>query len=128
MMTREEFDELLHRFAREWHGDIWAAMPGSKADDLRSPAIRAALLAAYDAQAARIAQLEREVHLVRERNAELAAQRLEADDRAYYEGRIAELEAALRAVLPWLLHEIEYPGDPVEKVANGVRALLSKEA
>jgi len=42
--------------------------------------------------------------------------------------RIAELEAALRAVLPWLLHEIEYPGDPVEKVANGVRALLSKEA
>jgi len=58
MMTREEFDERLLKFAREWHEDIWAAMPGSKADDLRSPAIRDALLAAYDAQAARIAELE----------------------------------------------------------------------
>lgn len=47
-----------------------------------------AVFAAYDAQAA-------EIRLVRERNAELAAQRLEADDRAYYEGRIAELEDAL---------------------------------
>ena len=56
--TREEFEEQLHRFAREWHGDIWAAMPGSKADDLRSPAIRAALLAAYDAQAQTIKALE----------------------------------------------------------------------
>ena len=52
---------------------------------------------------------------------------VEAAHKALLE-RIAELEAALRAVLPWLLHEIEYPGDPVEKVANGVRALLSKEA
>jgi len=52
-----------------------------------------AVFAAYDAQAA-------EIRLVRERNAELAAQRLEADDRAYYEGRIAELEAALRAFAP----------------------------
>lgn len=58
MTTREEFDDLLHRFAREWHGDIWAAMPGSKADDLRSPAIRAALLATYDAQAQTIKALE----------------------------------------------------------------------
>ena len=65
MTTREEFDELLHRFAREWHGDIWAAMPGSKADDLRSPAIRAALLAAYDAQAARIAELEAALAMIR---------------------------------------------------------------
>lgn len=71
MMTREEFDGQLHRFAREWHGDIWAAMPGSKADDLRSPAIRAALLAAYDAQADRIAELEVELAAARDRIGEL---------------------------------------------------------
>lgn len=123
MMTREEFDELLHRFAREWHGDIWAAMPGSKADDLRSPAIRAALLAAFDAQAARIAQLEREVHLVRERNAELAAQRLEADDRAYYEGRITELEAALRG-----LYEHTKNNQQICGLNERARAVLDKEA
>lgn len=163
MMTREEFDERLLKFAREWHGDIWAAMPGSKADDLRSPAIRAALLAAYDALAARIEELEdeRRIRITNlqaieshanwqaARIAELEADRdhwrnmvndlehnsIYLDSIAFYEGRhaevtarIAELEAALRAVLPWLLHEIEYPGDPVEKVANGVRALLSKEA
>jgi hypothetical protein len=121
MITRGEFDDLISNHSN-------AATERNKARSRARYELRRPLLEQVKAQAARIAQLEREVHLVRERNAELAAQRLEADDRAYYEGRIAELEAALRAVLPWLLHEIEYPGDPVEKVANGVRALLSKEA
>lgn len=102
MMTRDEFEEQLHRFAREWHGDIWAAMPGSKADDLRSPAIRAALLAVYDAQAARITELEADRDHWRNLVDDLQNNGIYLDSIAFYEGRhaestarIAELEAAL---------------------------------
>lgn len=105
MITREEFDERLLKFAREWHGDIWAAMPGSKADDLRSPAIRAALLAAYDAMAARIAELEADRDHWRNMVNDLEHNSIYLDSIAFYEGRhaevtarIVELEAALAMI------------------------------
>ena len=105
------------------------------------PVYRKRVLAVYDALAA-------EVRLVRERNAELAAQRLELDDRAYYDGRIAELEAALHtlvdlcdgdspAIYDWWY--CSYDCSPVEDAEGRerhapdcpvtlARAVLSKEA
>ena len=59
---------------------------------------------------------------LRERNAELAAQRLEADDRAYYEGRIAELEAALNA-----LYEHTKNNRQICGLNERARAVLNKE-
>ena len=119
MMTREEFGELLYDYgcsrARVYHGD--------ESERVLAVGKESALLAAFDAQAARIAQLEREVHLVRERNAELASQRLEADDRAYYEGRIAELEAALNA-----LYEHTKNNRQICGLNERARAVLDKEA
>jgi len=116
MITRGEFDDLISNHSN-------AATERNKARSRARYELRRPLLEQVKAQAARIAQLEREVHLVRERNAELAAQRLEADDRAYYEGRITELEAALRG-----LYEHTKNNQQICGLNERARAVLDKEA
>ena len=106
-MTREEFAELLLRYAIAQRNVMISISTGESAERqdqlvLKAHSIHAALLATYDALAA-------EVRLVREHNAELEAQRdrwrnlvndlehndIYLDSKAYYEGRIAELESAI---------------------------------
>ena len=83
MTTREEFEALL--------GDIIYDGSRNRGYD--------GALDAYGKALERIAGLEAEVRLLRNRNAELAGQRLELDERAYYDGHVRELEAALSALL-----------------------------
>lgn len=63
MMTREEFAELLLRYAIAQRNVMISISTGESAEKqdrlvLKAHGIHAALLAAYDAQAARIAELE----------------------------------------------------------------------
>lgn len=60
---------------------------------------------------------------------ELIAVMPECDDRTADFELIAaapDLLAACEAALPIVCSRIEYPGDPCEKIANGIRAAIAK--
>ena len=59
-----------------------------------------------------VERLRAEVAELRRRNAELADQRLELDERAYYDGRVAELEAMLRR-MEWADHLLGFDICPI---------------
>jgi len=104
-------------FNESWHGKdpVSAAFYAVECEEAR-----AALLAAYDAQAAHIAELDAQNREL-ECKCEIMAYRHNA-----HVDRIVELEAACEAALPWIVSQIEYPGDPCEKIANGIRDVLGK--
>jgi hypothetical protein len=124
-MTREEFMDLLNRTCLV---GVWS---------LHAEAARAEMQNTYDAQAARIAELEEMLRV-----AVVGAQDMQADRDKYREccdarvGRIAELEAALAAaqcaydsaIIQELKRQSETGRGPLTMVPTGTLDLLIEDA
>lgn len=94
-MTREEFADLVTDVLDAGRGITRAYAMGVHIGEAEQRSRRAhvAVLAAYDAQALRIAQLEANIDYWRNLVNDLEHNDIYLDSQAYYEGRIAELEA-----------------------------------
>lgn len=116
MITRGEFDDLISNHSN-------AAKERNKARSRARYELRRPLLKQIKAQAARIAELEAQaVELEKWHTLYNVCIYKREEERA----RIAELEAACEAALPIVCSRIEYPGDPCEKIADGIRAAIAK--
>lgn len=118
MMTRVELIDALESYASAYDlahitGDNYWVLQ-SRREMMQA---RDAILTAFDIAHARIADLEEQI-------AEVSIYSHEIVRLNEATARISELERACEAALPWVSSQVEYPGDPCEKVAKGLRLLL----